>query len=214
VEKLDPSQVRSAMQRLSALKPAIFGVEGHQFVLNAPLSEAEVLAFENQHRVPLPADYRDFVRQIGNGGAGPYYGILPLGCMDGASAGLQSWSERDGLLGVLSESFPHRDAWNDLSGMPAEELTHTNQHEYERRLEAFEKSYWASERVNGALPICHMGCALRIWLVVSGEEMGHLWRDGRADDTGLSPLPLKDGSRATFSSWYREWLEEVLRALR
>ena len=213
MEELDPSQVRIAMQRLSASQPAVFGGSGHHFTLNPPLSEADVLAFELQSHVSLPIDYRRFITEVGNGGAGPYYGIFPLGYMDGTSSKLQSWCERDGFVGVLSEPFPHREAWNDLSCLPPEELIDTNQDEYDRRLEAFEKSYWASSNVNGALPICHMGCALRIWLVVAGEEAGHLWRDGRTDDTGLSPLALKDGSRATFSTWYRAWLEDVLKAL-
>ena len=27
--------------------------------------------------------------------------------------------------------------------------------------------------MSGAFPICHMGCALRIWLVVSGDVARH-----------------------------------------
>jgi len=40
-------------------------------------------------------------------------------------------------------------------------------------------------------------------------EAGHLWYDGRADYIGLSPLCSRDGSRATFSACYREWLEDA-----
>ena len=173
-----------------------------------------MLAFEKLHAVTLPDDYRHFMSHIGNGGAGPYYGVFPLGQMDGTGEEFELWNERDGLIGVLSESFPLRDAWNDLSGRPSEELLETNLEEYERQLGEFEKIYWDPARTNGALPICHMGCALRIWLAVSGEEAGHLWRDGRADDTGLSPLTLKNNVRATFSSWYEEWLDEALQTLR
>ena len=64
--------------------------------------------------------------------------------------------------------------------------------------------------MNGAMPICHKGRALRVWLVITGPESGQLWEDGRADYTGLFPLLLKDGSRATFSSWYGEWLVDAL----
>jgi hypothetical protein len=46
--------------------------------------------------------------------------------------------------------------------------------------------------------------------VVSGKETGHVWRDGRADYTGLSPVLLQDGSCASFSSWYSEWLDGCL----
>jgi hypothetical protein len=65
--------------------------------------------------------------------------------------------------------------------------------------------------MNGALPICHMGCALRVWLVVSGDEAGRLWYDHRAEYTGIAPGVMKDGTRATFGAWYMEWLNEAVR---
>jgi len=61
--------------------------------------------------------------------------------------------------------------------------------------------------MNGSFPICHAGCALRYWLVVTGEERGHVWFDGRADCSGLAPVLLENGHRATFGGWYGEWLQ-------
>ena len=55
-----------------------FGSDHHHFRLNRPLSEAKVRAFERRHHVRLPEDYRQFLLQAGNGGAGPYCGLLPL----------------------------------------------------------------------------------------------------------------------------------------
>ena len=211
---LDPNQVKSSMKHLARARNDLFGASRHHFILNPPLSEAEVLAFEKLHAITLPDDYRHFVSHIGNGGAGPYYGVFPLGQMDSTGEEFESWNERDGFVGVLSESFPLRDAWNDLSGRPSEKLLETDLEEYERQRDEFEKIYCDAARTNGAFPICHIGCALRIWLVVSGEEAGHLWLDRRADDTGLSPLTLKNNLRATFSSWYEEWLDDALQTLR
>jgi len=210
LRELEPTEVHASLRWLSAANPAVFGADQHRFRLNPPLPEEEVSSFERKHRVRLPADYRDFVAAVGNGGAGPYYGVFPLGKMDGASGQLESWQEDNGFIGTLSEPFPLRESWNDLTGMPSEELGHDNEQEYWNRLEGFEKKYWASSRMNGAIPICHEGCALRVWLVVSGSEAGRLWHDGRADYTGLRPVLLKNGTPATFASWYREWLYAAL----
>ncbi|SCE20331.1 hypothetical protein GA0115234_106892 [Streptomyces sp. DvalAA-43] len=46
--------------------------------LGAPLSEERVVAYEATHGVRLPRSYRTFLREIGNGGVGPDYGLLPL----------------------------------------------------------------------------------------------------------------------------------------
>jgi hypothetical protein len=212
IARLDPMQVIGALTRLRGSRRNVFGANGHHFVLNPPLDGNTVWSFEDQHGISLPDDYRQFITGIGNGGAGPFYGVFPLGQMDGLGESLEPWRESDGLVGKLSESFPLADAWNDLSGMPSAELMASDETEYERQLAEFENRYWSVSKVNGAMPICHQGCALRIWLIVSGSEAGHLWRDGRADDTGLSPLCSRDGSRATFSSWYLEWLEDCLLA--
>jgi hypothetical protein len=79
--------------------------------------------------------------------------------------------------------------------------------EYDRQIEQFEGRYWSSELMNGAFPICHEGCALRIWLLVTGEQAGKLWEDRRSEYKGLRPVLLA-GSAATFSEWYSEWLDD------
>jgi hypothetical protein len=128
--ELDPPQVRTAIRRLFVTQPNVFGADGHHFKLASPLSESTVIAFEHHHNVSLPGDYRNFITQISNGGAGPYYGIFPLGQMDGTGYTLQAWP--DGFVGVLAEPFSLRDTWNDLSGMPTEDLLKTDECEYER----------------------------------------------------------------------------------
>jgi hypothetical protein len=172
----------------------------------------EVLAFERRHAVRLPSDYRHFLTSIGNGGAGPYYGIFPLGEMDATFGGLQPWQERNGFMGALSEPFLLETEWNDLTGFPNDELLDGDEAEYDRQVEEFEKRYWDASITNGAIPICHEGCAIRIWLVATGSQAGRLWRDGRTEQTGIKPLRLADGAIATFAGWYDEWLVKALEA--
>lgn len=213
LDDLDPLRIQRDLQRLRSMRPnsAIFGSDRHRFVLNPTLTEAEVLGFERQHRISLPAHYREFLIHIGNGGAGPCYGVFPLGQMD-ANEGVTQWHESDGFVGVLSEPFLLASDWNDLIGMPSDDLLARDEAEYERQMDDFEKRYWRSSLMNGAIPICHEGCALRTWLVVTGDQAGRVWHDGRADYNGLKPLVIADGTPATFSFWYKEWLDHVVRA--
>jgi hypothetical protein len=118
---LDTSRITAALAFLQGLQPRVFGADDHGFRLNPPLPEADVIAFENVHNVSLPHDSRQFLTDVGNGGAGPFYGVFPLGKMD-ENFGLGTWQEDDGFVGVLSEPFPLREDWNDNSSQPSAEL--------------------------------------------------------------------------------------------
>ena len=148
-----------------------------------------------------------FLLQVGRGGAGPAYGIFDLGEMDDGFEH-KAWSEDNGFVGKLREFFPHTSAWNDLIGCPDDKLVETDEDEYERQLNEFEERYWA--QLDGAIPICHLGCAYRQWLIVSGSERGHIWCDDRTDQKGLYPLSKPGNDRITFYDWYRDWLDEAL----
>ncbi|MFZ3500353.1 SMI1/KNR4 family protein [Streptomyces sp. 5.8] len=55
-----------------------FGEEHHEFRLGPRLSEAQVSAFEAEHRIDLPDPYRQFVTGLGATGASPFYGLISL----------------------------------------------------------------------------------------------------------------------------------------
>ena len=205
--ELDTSRIKDVLARLQGAQSRVFGAEAHDFRSNPTLPEADVSAFERTHNITLPPDFRQFLIGVGNGGAGPFYGIFPLGEMDD-NFNLRPWKEGDGSVGVPSEPFPLEEEWNDLSTMPPDDLANRDESEYERQLDI----YWRSSLVNGAIPICHEGCALRIWLVVTGTQAGYLWEDRRSEYAGLRPVRLADGSPATFTGWYGEWLDDCLAA--
>jgi hypothetical protein len=74
-----------------------------------------------------------------------------------------------------------------------------------------QEHYWNPAIMNGAIPICHIGCALRQWLVVNGDQKGFVWNDYRADCGGVLPVVDESGRQVTFSGWYMSWLEEAHR---
>ena len=201
------SKIVEDLERLRAANVKVFGSDNHGFHLQNCLSNDEVVAFEAEHNVRLPEDYRGFLMRVGRGGAGPYYGLFNLGEMDDGY-GYQSWKEDGGFVGILAKPFPYSAPWNDLTGYPDDDLADEDDEAYERALNAFEVRYWA--QIDGAIPICHLGCALRQWLVISGPEAGTVWADYRVDLKGLYPLNSAAGERVSFLRWYRDWLDQAL----
>ncbi|MFN8373093.1 MAG: SMI1/KNR4 family protein [Anaerolineae bacterium] len=100
LQVLDDIKIKLALLRGRDPHYQVFGANVHRYRMSAPLSEEQVEAFEEQYGVTLPAGYRDFLLNVGGGGAGPYYGVLPLGYHKAA-------------LPLLAQPFPHTSDWNE-----------------------------------------------------------------------------------------------------
>lgn len=113
---------------------------------------------------------------------------------------LQPWSRE--LVGDLSRGFPHRRAWNlpPAEQQPGPELADD---QLEAWIQQHDRAYFAPGLVDGAIPIAHLGCALRVYLVVTGTLAGQVWTDDRASDGGIHPC-----EPVTFCAWYLQWLRE------
>ncbi|WP_405557326.1 SMI1/KNR4 family protein [Streptomyces sp. NBC_01171] len=220
--------VRERVEALAAApvqdgpSPAVFGANGHRFHLDPVLSPADLAHLEARIGVELPPEYRTFLLQVGAGGAGPAYGVFPVRRTDGVwrwagdGADLADWSR-------LAEPFPAEPldpaALKALVGQcPREEDfedgdgTEDFDAAYEAWDERWEEVMWNPERTVGAIVLCHQGCALRQWLVISGPERGRMWNDDRADDVDLAPLLDEDGRPVTFARWYLDWLGHAERS--
>ncbi|MCL1993099.1 MAG: SMI1/KNR4 family protein [Spirochaetes bacterium] len=162
-----------------------FGAAEHKFILNPVLPEADVKNFEREHNIELPKDYFYFVTNIGNGGAGPGYGLLPL----------ETWSRElaDPPAGdFLNTPFPHTAPWNDTVF-------------YELDDDGGDDFYHSNKYVTGAIRIAHYGCGIMYMLVVTGNEKGHIWVDDRCSDYGIYPAA---NPPVGFETWYTDWLEK------
>lgn len=202
------------LQRCDAAQ-SIFGAGGHGYLLHPPVTEERVAKFESIHQIRLPDDYRNFLIHVGNGGTGPFYGFFKLQEMDDGHS-MKEWTQGDGLVGTLSAPFPHQQPWNDLSGRPPdpddEAMTEEEEQVHcDRLFEWQDAHYYNSRQVNGAIPLCHLGCARRQWLVINGDEAGHVWNDFRADQEGISPVEIGSLQRVTFLQWYQSWLDDALK---
>lgn len=157
-----------------------FSVEEHQFRMNAPLSEEELQAFEVAHGIRLPEDYRAFLRVIGNGGAGPYYGIEPLGQWASGPEKLDDNALRRSC--PLSEQMVYTSEWEQM--LPPSALN----------------------PYQGTITICAQGSKGGTGyglLIVSGSARGRVvYIDIDMDP----PYFLREPN---FLSWYERWLDEI-----
>ena len=200
----------------------VFGAGAHRYQLNPKLTFKEVAAFERTWRCQLPEDYRVFLLSLGNGGAGPYYGVFPLGLAHSGS----DLVEYSGWGFDLSAPFPHSRPWNKESllfaGAP-KIGDFDSDSEFEEAMEAWRDSeaaekardayYDAAGTGKGSVPICHHGCGFVDWLVVTGSEAGHVWHDFAPDQGGVAPVGTPSRPRTTFSQWYLDWLGKALAEL-
>ncbi|MFD3514199.1 SMI1/KNR4 family protein [Streptomyces sp. NPDC058657] len=205
-------------QRVEALAAApgsdeVFGALGHAWVLEEPLSHAELGELEAQVGVRLPEEFRAFLLQVGAGGAGPAYGVFPVRRVDGRWRWVGDGAELADLS-RLAEPFPERGPdprlLEELTEQRPEEEDFDDEEEFDDAMEAWDERWGAvmfdPDRTVGALVVSHGGCAQRDWLVVSGAHRGTMWTDDRADDADLAPLRHDDGTPVTFARWYTDWL--------
>jgi hypothetical protein len=162
---------------------------GHDHRPAKPISERAVREVEKRHGVPLPAAYRAFLRTVGDGGAGPGHGLLPL-------AKALTAQRR------LGKAFPFGgdDARRviDLSG--------ANQ--------GARPVLGDGTAVAGVLRLADDGSGTRTLLVITGPQRGKVWT---ASAQGYRPLYFARAGQPvqhTFLSWYEAWLRAAWRDTR
>ncbi|MEO3936760.1 SMI1/KNR4 family protein [Dermatophilaceae bacterium Soc4.6] len=189
---------RLARLRASAGVDDVFGFHGHRFELRVPLADDHLESLESRWGVTLPADYRFFLTKIGDGGAGPGYGLFPVGQCGDSATETEPWDEW--MVSDLRTSFRLSEPWNlpDAQLVPPD----LGDEGMERWFEHKDTVYFDLALINGTIPIAHQGCAYWDRLVVSGPLAGQVWTDGRAGDEGIRPA-----SPVRFTEWYLHWLD-------
>ncbi len=184
---------------------SLFGAQYHGFRMNPPLKENEVSDFETRWSISLPDEFRSFLLLVGNGGAGPGYGLYPLG----QSMHLRELIDCDSNTLKPEDPFPHTQPWNDLTGKPYPNNV-SDLGLYDEQAAAFLPRYFDPKWSYGAIPLSTRGCGLEVILVVTGVERGTVWHDDRAAYDGIYPVTQAGRERIGFLDWYRAWLDEAL----
>ena len=208
-EQLQRIQQKLAQAKVADKDLEVFGASSHKYHLNPPVSEAEVLAFEEKYGVSLPEDYRAFVQTIGNANAqkletmaGPYYGLYAFG------------TQVDDLLYEGSEIYLKapcalspdmtQEEWESLSDplLTDEE----EEDEEEGYVIEVEDKYFAERAkvFGGLLPLGSQGCAYYHALVLNGKYAG------RVVNVDLDLAQPKFAFETNFLDWYERYLDEVI----
>jgi Leucine-rich repeat (LRR) protein len=192
-ERLDA--IRKGLRRLAKGDERLeaFGAAKHRYQMNPRATEEQLTAFERAHGVELPADYRLYLQEIANGGAGPYYGLYSL--EEGAEAAKEFASKE---AAPVEKPFPMDNK------AAAEFLAH--------RAACIEEGDddeivypEVPEPCTGMIYLSEYGCGWSYALVVKGEQAGKVWFIGE----NLSPV--LDGDRQLgFLEWLEGWLEDAL----
>lgn len=146
IDPADPiEQIRAGLDeaRRRGLDP--FGAASHRWKVRKRLSARKLAAFEAEHGVTLPEGYRRFLTEIGNGGAGPYYGVPKLSKAGDVSP-----------LDALAEPCPLE---------PGGPLPPAPDHETDP----------VEHACRGTLTVAVQGCTYYTQLVVSGPHAGRLF---------------------------------------
>ncbi|MCA8912982.1 MAG: hypothetical protein KDB82_14880 [Planctomycetes bacterium] len=166
--------MRDRIDKLAAADPDrhIFGAGIHDYALRPVLSAERLAEIESAAGVKLPSDYVEFITTVGNGGAGPGYGLLPL---DGPG-------QVEGLAG----EFPVAHNWQPKPDDPVVE-----------GMGGYDAEIWTA----GALGLCDMGEGVIAMLIVNGPEQvrGHVFMECRAMEWGM--LDAYPSFTAFYEDW-------------
>ena len=173
----------------------VFGSAKHKYRLNPVITLDAVHQFENQHHLTLPEEYVFFLTKVGNGGAGPYYGLYSLEELERHTEYLGSYGEgdREEMPAFIDSSMCMAE-WSKTM-KKAEEIT--DDEEYDAMMK---------QVCSGLLVIGTQGCTYDNLLMWKGSEAGKMVYI----DWNLEPEygPFLTGM--TFLEWYGHFFLEIL----
>lgn len=219
------------LEKLSTLKSfdkrfALFGAEGHQYQLEPPITEEEVVQIEQENNIHLPADYRFFITNISNRGAGPDYGFYGLTINNRRH--LKGSFNHEEILqkGVLKEWNEDREivlqAYGELLKQHYTDISIVDTHDLFTKIKElnidlgvgynswpeYTIQHLKSEHevdlydLTGYVGVVDIGCGHQYILIIKGQYEGHVVFYGNHDEhysTGL-----------TFIEFYEDWLDKSI----
>ena len=178
----------------------MFGSSTHKYKLNLPIQASFVRSIEEKYGFTLPEDYFHFITEVGDGGAGPDYGIQSFTefLSEGSSPGVEKFFEA--YRYSLAKPFVPRP-------MVSEELE-----EFSFARQAYEENpghFFVYEKedenelcdTDGYLTLGTHGCQWDFGLIITGDRRGQVFD---YDNEGAFRFVAN-----SFTEFYKNWLNRI-----
>lgn len=220
---LDIPKIRAVLDTASRwdMDLAQFACWSHAHLFNPVLPLEELEAWEELMGVTLPEDYRAYLTQLGNGGAGPAYGLYPLSLPKDEFARLLRrpciysedqeekfqdvvshfvrWEDFDDDWSLYLDYFPETPAWKD------QRWQNEHRKEWGNELDRLIDQTIVFPLINhGQYQITNEGCSGDIYIILNGSHRGYVHCCTTDCDSDLAfPKPR------TFAHYKSKWLQRT-----
>ncbi len=168
----------------------VFGASSHQYKVHEKLAKKELADWQAKHQIKLPEPYAQLLTKVGNGGAGPYYGLYPL---EKATAYTDEHA-----LAAKCVLYPEmsKEEWNHLVGalIHDEDIPDTEYDDARNRV------------LGGMLCIGTQGCEYDMYLVLDGVHKGKIVYTSEV----YADHPFFFVYEDSILDWYERWLDEII----
>ena len=182
-------------------KYELFGTTKHKYQLNLPIRPSFVRALEEKYGFTLPDDYFYFITEIGDGGAGPDYGIEPFADLVKKFQDQHAEAYQEDYRNSLKNAFMPR----PMSKDELENFAIATPAAYEQNPD----KYYIYEKpdddglcyLDGFYVLGTQGCQWDFGLVTTGEMRGKVFV---TDNEGAYCLVAN-----SFGEFYQNWLDRI-----
>ncbi len=197
-------EVERILEQARRMDPQLemFGVADHQYRLGSPVDLAFVRTIEEAYHFRFPEDYVQFITEVGDGGAGPGYGLYPFGYY---------CTEVESTKEAKAREIYLRGLGRELKLLPIEsewlEDFCISKEEYEKNPEKYFRGgkgsfNWDNDTPYGFFHLGTYGCWRDFGLITAGERYGQVFI---RDTEGAFELEARN-----FQEFYQDWLNSIL----
>jgi hypothetical protein len=194
-------QIKKISKKLKILKNKdktfeIFGSSDHKYKLLKPISIQRLEMLEQKYNINLPDEYVAFITFLGDGGAGPFYGLYPIEM-------------------ALKDTELIEDYKDDICSDITKPSIFTSKKELKEYQEMNEKIEDYNERynngvraLNGTLEINSQGCSFRNNIILNGPNAGKVFEF--CGDM-VEDIFFNYDKFIGFLDWYERWLDNSIK---